>query len=66
MTSINQLPAAGVEINVVEGDTFTLPLDFDINLTGYTIQAVNCQLLRARVSTAGVGVTAGYVLVRGF
>lgn len=31
-----------------------------------TVNAVNCQLLRARVSTAGVGVTAGYVLVRAF
>lgn len=38
MTVINQLPATGIEINVVEGDTFTLPLDLDINLTGYTIE----------------------------
>ena len=31
-----------------------------------TVNNVACQLLRARVSTAGVGVTAGYVLLRGF
>ena len=31
-----------------------------------TVNGVNCGQLRARVSTAGVGVTAGYVLVRGF
>lgn len=31
-----------------------------------TVNDTNCQLLRARVSTAGVGVTAGYVLLRGF
>jgi hypothetical protein len=27
---------------------------------------VNVQLVRARVSTAGVGVTAGYILIKGY
>ena len=31
-----------------------------------TVGNVNAQLMRARVSTAGVGVTAGYVLIKGF
>ena len=31
-----------------------------------TVNSINCGLIRARVSTAGVGVTAGYVLLRGF
>ena len=31
-----------------------------------TVNSVSCQLVRARVSTAGTTVTAGYVLIRGF
>lgn len=31
-----------------------------------TVPDVQAQLIRARVSTAGVGVTAGYVLIKGF
>jgi hypothetical protein len=31
-----------------------------------TVNNIQAGLLRARVSTAGVGVTAGYVLVKGF
>jgi hypothetical protein len=30
------------------------------------VNGINCQLIRARVSTAGNTVVAGYVLVRGF
>lgn len=38
MIVINQLPATDIKINVIAGDTFTLPLDVSINLTGYTIE----------------------------
>lgn len=45
------------------GTTLTAVASSTVKLT---VNSVNCQLIRARVSTAGVGVTAGYVLLRGF
>jgi hypothetical protein len=41
MKIINQLPADELIINAKAGDSLTLPLDFDINMTNYVI-SVNC------------------------
>jgi hypothetical protein len=41
MSVINQLPASGIVINAKAGDSLTVPFDFSINMTGYTI-ALSC------------------------
>ena len=56
MSSINQLPATGIVINAKAGDSLTVPFDFSIDMTGYTI-AFSCSGVTTSLSnTLSTGV----------
>jgi hypothetical protein len=66
-TTAPALQLEGSDDNALSWYPIGSPLTASANSTVQTAAAnINAQLLRARVSTAGSGVTAGYVLVKGF
>jgi hypothetical protein len=66
-TTAPQLQLEGSDDNGVTWYSIGTPLTAVASSTVSVTNAnTNAQLMRARVSTAGVGVTAGYVLIKSF
>lgn len=59
MATFSALPEV-LDISFVGGDEFVMPLDFDVNLTGYTLEAKVIKIIYQYPTPAGSVVTVYY------